>query len=167
MDQEKTGCLGFVFRLFPGLMPKENGVSAGVELPKVMVNNRFVSDAEADFFRVLRAVVGDRGHILAQVSLKQLLYFPGKSNPVRQRWQNKVAQKSVDFVICEPNTLKPKVVIELDEPSHLRPDRQTRDEEVEAILEAAGLPVLRVLTSRTYDMKELEATIGSHIAGNE
>lgn len=162
MSEEKVGCLGFLFRVFQG--PTSAKTTDTASLPKVMVDKFFITDAEADFFRVLRAVVGDRGHILAQVSLKQLLYFPGKRDPGRQRWQNKVAQKSVDFVICDPNTLKPKVVIELDEPSHARPERQTRDDEVEAILKAAGLPVVRVLTSRAYDTRELEAAIGGHIA---
>lgn len=163
MGQENVGCLGFLFRLFPGLLPDADGGDggpAGAELPKVMVDRFFITAAEADLFRALRAVVGQRGHILAQVSLKQLLYFPSKGEAGRQRWQNKVAQKSVDFVICDLNTLKPKVVIELDDPSHARPDRQTRDDEVEAVLKAAGLPVVRVLTSRTYDTKKLEAAIG-------
>lgn len=170
MGEEKVGCLGFLFRLFPGLLAGEggeggDGAAAGAELPKVMVNNRFITNAEADFFRVLRAVVGERGHILAQVSLKQLLYFPGKGDPGRQKWQNKMAQKSVDFIICDSNTLKPKVVIELDEPSHARPDRQARDDEVERILKAAGLPVVRVLTSRAYDTRELEAAVGPMLQG--
>ncbi len=77
-----------------------------------------------------------------------------------QRWRNKVGQKSVDFVVCEAGTLRPLVVIELDEPSHAKPERQTRDEDVEAILGAAKLPLLHVLTSRNYDTRELEAAIG-------
>ncbi len=89
----------------------------------------FVSNAEADCFRVLRKVVGERGHVLSQVSLRQLVWFPGnnQSNPGRQTWHNRVAAKSVDFVVCDPATLWPKLVIELDELSHGRPERQTRD----------------------------------------
>jgi hypothetical protein len=131
----------------------------------VQINKYFVSNAEGDFFRVLRQVVGDRGHVLAQVSLRQLIWFPGNnhSNPGRQTWQNKVAAKSVDFVVCDPASLWPKLVIELDEPSHARPERQNRDEEVEAILDAAGLPIVRVLTSRSYDTRELETAIGPYL----
>ena len=134
MGQENVGCLGFLFRLFPGLQAGGeggDGAPARAEVPKVMMNKYFVSNAEADFLRVLRAVVGDHGHVLVQASLKRLVYFPSNGNLGRQRWRNKVAQKSVDFVICDPNTPKPKVVIELDEPSHMRPDRQMRDEDVE------------------------------------
>ena len=37
--------------------------------------------------------------------------------------------------------------------------RQTRDEEVEAILQAAGMPGLCVLTGRTYDSRGLAGMI--------
>src|SRR5258708_4799703 len=135
--------------------------SKGTALPKVQINKYFISDAEADFFRVLKRVVGDKGHILAQVSLRQLLWMPGsnQTNPGRTTWGNKIAARSVDFLICDPATLRPRLVIELDEPSHAKPERQTRDEEVESILRAAGLPCLRVLTSRTYDTRELAETV--------
>lgn len=161
MPNRPSGCLGFLFRLF--------GLGGGAPqpttaMPRVQVNKYFVSDGEAGFFRVLRKVVGERGHVLAQVSLRQLVWFPGnsQSNPGRQTWQNKVAAKSVDFVVCDPASLRPKVVIELDEPSHARPERQTRDEQVESVLEATGLPVVRVLTSRNYDTRELEAALGPY-----
>jgi very-short-patch-repair endonuclease len=113
----------------------------------------------------LKRVVGERGHVLAQVSLRQLLWMPGnnQSNPGRSRWQNKVAGKTLDFVVCDPATLRPRLVIELDEPSHARPERQTRDEEVETILRAAGMPCIRVLTGRTYDTRELADTILPHL----
>ena len=39
--------------------------------------------------------------------------------------------------------------------AHARPDRQ-----VDAVLLAAGVPMLRVLTYRTYDTREQEATVG-------
>jgi hypothetical protein len=162
MDNGPAGCLGFVFRLLGFGSARPAPVST---LPKVQVNKFFVSNAEGDFFRVLKRVVGERAHVLAQVSLRQLVWFPGnnQSNPGRATWQNKVAAKSVDFVLCDPSTLRPKVVIELDEPTHARPARQTRDDEVEAILQAAGLPVVRVLTSRGYETRELEAALQPYL----
>ena len=130
-----------------------------------MVSTRFVTPAEADFFRVLRAVVGDRCHILAQVSLGRLLFFPGSNatNPGRARWWNKVCQRSIDFLLCDPATLKPLLAIELDEPSHEAPARQARDAEVNALLRAAGLAVLRIPTGRTYNTRDLAALLLPHI----
>jgi hypothetical protein len=56
------------------------------------MHKRSVTEAEANFFRVLKAVVGHRGHVLAQVSLRQLLWFPPnqKDRAALQRWRNKV-----------------------------------------------------------------------------
>lgn len=157
MAEQPQGCIGFLVRLFGGAGGSPAGDSRS--LPEIQISRKFPTDAEADFFRVLRSVIGERGHILVQVSLRQLLYFPGnRSTPGRNAWQNKVAQRSVDFLICHPATLKPIVAVELDEPSHATPKRQTKDEELEAVLQRAGLPLERVLTSRTYDTRELAAT---------
>lgn len=162
MAKEPAGCLAFLFGIFPKQVRK---APAAATLPKVMVNKFFVTDAEADFFRVLVRVVGSRGHILAQVPLGKLLWFPGnnQSNPGSGTWRNKTAQKTVDFAVCHPATLKPLVAIELDEPSHACPERQTRDEQVETILEVAGLPLLHVLTSRSYNTKELAEVLAAHL----
>jgi hypothetical protein len=67
-------------------------------------------------------------------------------------------------VVCDPSTLRPLVAIDLHEESHVKPERQTRDEEVEALLRAAGLPVYGVLTTRTYDTRELEAMVKPHLS---
>ncbi|MDB5326044.1 MAG: topoisomerase type zn finger domain protein [Phycisphaerales bacterium] len=154
---EPKGCLfGFLANLFGS-----GRASPRAGVPKVMVNKKFVSAAEGDFFRVLRAVVGTRGHVLAQVSLRQLLWFPNQQG--LQGWRNKVAQKSIDFVVCDVATLRPLVAIELMESSHTRPQRQTRDDEVHAILTAAGLEWFCVNTSRNYDTRELEAALAPHL----
>lgn len=156
LSRVSRGCLGFLFR-----RPAVVTIATNTGPPQVRVNKYFVSDAEADFFRVLTRVVAGRAHVLAQVSLRQLLWLPGsnQTNPGRSTWQNKIAAKSVDFLLCDGATLRPLLVIELDEPTHARPHRQGRDAEVEQLLQAAGLPFVRVLTSRTYDTRELSAAI--------
>lgn len=62
-------------------------------------------------------------------------------------------------MLTDPVRLRPLVAIELDEPSHARPSRQTRDDNVERICAAAGLPLVRVLTSRSYNTAELAAAL--------
>lgn len=162
MGSQPVGCLGFIFQLFT--RPSVESPT-GTQLPTVLISNRFITAAEADFFRVLQRVVGPRGHVLAQVSLKQLLYLPGnnQSNPGRASWQNKIDKRSIDFLVCHSSTLKPLIAIELDEPTHASAKRENRDAEVEAMLTAAGLPWTRVLTSRTYNTRELEAEISPYL----
>jgi hypothetical protein len=131
-----------------------------------MVNKFFITQAERAFFLVLQTVVAGRAHIFCQVSLRQLLFMPGsnQSNPGRQSWQNRVAAKSIDFLLCDARTFQPLLAIELDDSSHAQPRRQTRDEQVDTLLEAAQLPLIRVLASRQYDVQELRTTILPHLA---
>lgn len=53
----------------------------------------------------------------------------------------KIKSKHVDFTICDQN-MKVLAVVELDDSSHDRPDRQERDEFVDSILEANGIKVI-------------------------
>lgn len=48
----------------------------------------------------------------------------------------------VDFALFDRNTLKPLLIIELNDASHNRADRKERDEKVKCIAERAGLGVL-------------------------
>jgi hypothetical protein len=63
----------------------------------------------------------------------------------------------VDFLLCNPKTLKPVFAIELDDSSHARADRQERDALVEEVFAAAHLPLLRIPASQSYNTSELIA----------
>jgi hypothetical protein len=72
MPREPAGCLfGFLANLFGIVPPPVQNLPA-----TVMVNKFFITEAEQSFFKVLQLVVEDRAHILAQISLRQLFYFP-------------------------------------------------------------------------------------------
>ena len=131
----------------------------------MMINKKFITASEKNSYKVLRHVLGDRGYVLMQVSLAQLIYLPGtnKTNEGRATWWNKLSRRSVDFLICDPDTLQPLVAIELDEPSHTTPKRQQRDDEVEKAMTVAGLPLLRVLASRSYSTREIANSLKAYV----
>ncbi len=163
MPEQRKGCLPACLRFLASFGSQEPEPS----LPKMMVNKKFITASEKNFYLVLRHVLGERGHVLAQVSLAQLIYLPGtnNTNPGRATWWNKLSRRSVDFLICDPDTLRPLVAIELDEPSHAKPKRQQRDMEVEQAFRAAGLPLLRVLAGRSYNTREIADCIAPYIDG--
>ncbi len=164
MSKEPHGCLPRIIALLFGRR-QQSLPGPGNQLPRVQVNKYFFSDAEINLYRVLQKVTAGRAIILVQVSLRQLLWLPGKnqSNPGRAIWQNKINSRSLDYVICHPTTLRPLVAIEMDDATHANPKRQTRDEEIELLLEAAGLPLVHVLASRNYDTRELHASLAPHL----
>jgi very-short-patch-repair endonuclease len=65
----------------------------------------------------------------------------------------------VDFVLCEPRTTRPVLVVELDDRRHRQPGRARLDAWKDTALSAAGVPVLRVEARGAYDAGELARQI--------
>jgi hypothetical protein len=108
---------------------------------------------EKRFYNVLRGVV-DGNKIMAKVRLADLVEADER-HLLRESNFDFIKSKHIDFVICDP-ALSPIIAVELDDPSHLRPDRAARDHYVNRILEIASLPILRVPTRRSYDGADIK-----------
>jgi very-short-patch-repair endonuclease len=78
-----------------------------------------------------------------QVRLKDMLNVETRDRSQFRASLNRVAAKSVDFAIIDERG-RVALVIELDDKSHDRRDRQQRDFEVNAVLGHSGIPLLRV-----------------------
>jgi Protein of unknown function (DUF2726) len=74
---------------------------------------------------------------------------------LRRLGLNAVMAKSVDFVVCDVLTLDPVAAIEVDDRSHLLPERRNRDAFVNAVFAEIGLPLVRVTARRTYSVAQL------------
>lgn len=72
---------------------------------------------------------------------------------------NRITSKQADFVLCDAVTTEPLMVIELDDNSHSRSDRQSRDEFIDAACASAGLPILHIKAAGAYDAKLLAQKI--------
>ncbi len=74
-------------------------------------------------------------------------------------WQKgygpKISAKHIDFVLFDKNTTKIRLCIELDDPSHDKPERKRRDVFVNKALESAGVPLLRILTADMHNEKDI------------
>lgn len=85
----------------------------------------------------------------------------GLSKGERQRAFNRISQKHLDFVLCYPDDLSIFCAVELDDRSHERARRGSRDAFLEGALAAAGLPLLRVPNRRSYGVAELRALLAA------
>lgn len=119
---------------------------------------RLLTDAELAFYRVLHSATAGDWPLFAMVRLADLIQVKPQSGG-GQTWQNKIQAKHLDFVLCDPETLEAKLAIELDDASHEKPERRTRDHFVDAALGAAGLPILRVQCAAQYDRGALRKSI--------
>jgi len=159
---ENPGCLGFLLAMF-GLAPRkvQDSVSNETDTFPYRLRDDFLSPAEASFYGVLRSTLGSRMTVCPKVGLSDV-FFVARPNENRSAF-NRIAQKHVDFLLCDPATMKPLLGIELDDSSHTRADRQTRDEFVEKVFQAADLPLLRIPVQRAYNPQELSTQIDSRL----
>lgn len=118
------------------------------------------SPAELKFLRALEKAVDKSIRIYAKVRIADVVNV--KSGLDRRRfWRafNGIACKHLDYVLCDAQTGRIMAVIELDDRSHQRPDRRRRDAFVDAVMQAAGIPILHVAVSARYNIGNLKADI--------
>ena len=158
-DPQPQGCLTAILKLF-GI--RLGGTRAAKELP-YRLRDDFLSAAELSFFRVLTLVVKDRVVILAKVNLADI-FFVARPNE-NQTYRNKIDRKHVDFLACDPTTMKPLFGVELDDKSHSRSDRVERDIFVDQVFQVAGLPLIRIPAKAGYDPNQLAEQLAAYLGG--
>ena len=78
--------------------------------------------------------------VLAQVQLSRVIEVrKGESS---YQWRNRISQKSLDFVVCLPDSTV-VAAIELDDSSHQKTHRRNADQTKDKALVDAGVKVLR------------------------
>ncbi len=120
--------------------------------------NALMSQAEKNFFKVLLQTVGDGFLITFKVRLADIISVRPGTNE-KQLYQNKINSKHVDFLICDKNDLSAKFAVELDDSSHNAPSRVTRDDFVNEVFNAAGIPLFRFTVKREYSTEDVRQKI--------
>lgn len=128
------------------------------------VNNAFykkrcLTQTEFIFYKHLRKLIKDEYKIDPQVVLSSIMGMKHYSN-----W-NRINQKTVDFVIRDEN-FNTHIAIELDDPTHNREERQKRDYFVNDVFRDAGIPLIRIKTSNSYEY-EIKTRIPKYLLKTE
>jgi hypothetical protein len=116
-----------------------------------------MTPAEQAFFAVLAPIVRPSCMVSSKVRLADL--FEVRHARGQQAAFNKISSKHIDFVLTEPGTSRILCGIELDDSSHNRPDRIERDDFVNELFAANGMPLLRVPVAWTYYPQALRAEL--------
>lgn len=107
-----------------------------------------MSPSEQEVYRVLVSTYGAECYIFAQVRVIDVIepnaekYRPKSSEYLSLFRQ--ISQWHFDYVICSKDDFSVLYVMELDDPSHERPDRQRRDSILEAVCADAGVELKRM-----------------------
>lgn len=119
-----------------------------------------LSDGEMAFYRALLAAVSPQYVIAPKVRVADVLKVTG--SPQRKGYLaafNKIAMKHFDFVLCDPKTLSFVSVIELDDKSHQRGKRVSRDRFLEEAASDAKLTLHRFPAKAKYVVEDIRANL--------
>jgi hypothetical protein len=119
-----------------------------------------MTKAELSFYRELESRVKNDYYIVPQVLLSRLVEVE-KQEVLWKTYNNKINKKSVDFVLFSKPYFNPVLVIELDDRSHNRYDRKTRDDFVDEVLKSVNIPIVHVKNSYKYDIENFLSIIKS------
>jgi hypothetical protein len=123
----------------------------------------FLSPTELAFFQTLIQIINGKYFISTQVQLARIINVQKGTND-EKIYFNKIIQKSVDFVLLDKNTMEVKLVIELDDYTHKRYDRNQRDNFVDNALKSANIPIVHIPVSDNYKPEELNTLISQAIS---
>jgi hypothetical protein len=164
---ENPGCLS---KIFPFLKPSPKITSYTIEpsneytesetLP-YRVRDDFLSPAEFSFYKVLSSILNPRFVIQSKVRLADI-FFVARPNQ-NLAYLSRIAQRHIDFLVCDSTTMQPILGIELDDASHKNSDRQERDEFLGNVFEAARLSLCRVPAQRAYNTRDIEDQLAPYL----
>lgn len=149
-NSAEPGCFGAILSKLASLLGRQ---SKTPEALPYKLTDKFLTPAELSYYKVLTSVLSPKAVVNAKVNLADILFVSRPNENISFR--NRIAQKHVDFLLCDATSMKPALVIELDDASHKRADRRKRDKFVDKALHAAGMPILHVTQQRQYSREEV------------
>ena len=104
---------------------------------------KLLTRREYAFFKALQPIaIKYNLMICPKIRLADLVSVP-KGIKDYTKWFNYIKSKHVDFTICNID-LNVKLVIELDDQTHERPDRQKRDDFVDRVFKQVNIKILHI-----------------------
>lgn len=116
------------------------------------LRENFLTTPELALFRTLQGMVRRHYIVCPKVALNDIFYIVRPNENVH--FFNKIFRKHVDFLLCEPETLKPAIGVELVKPVSRNETRET-DQFMEDLFLSAGLPLVHVPSSERYAENDL------------
>lgn len=148
--------MGFVMskkRAFEELASKD------FSLDDYKLKERIMSDSEMGFYINLKKSLEDKFIVLSKVRIEDFIKVAESGMPFgeKESLRNRIKSRHVDFLICDRETTKPLLAIELDGSSHKNSKRVERDKFVNELCESVNLPIEHVHVGD--DFKEKSAAL--------
>lgn len=116
------------------------------------LKSSLITKAEQQYLTVIKEKLPSECILHTQANLASFIMRTDNS-----RFQNEL-YRNVDFLVTDLN-YKPLFVIEINDKTHLTPERRERDDKVTRICEEAGIPIIKLWTSYGINPDYIEKRI--------
>lgn len=128
-----------------------------------LVRKTFLTPNELDFYHLLKKAVEPRWTVIPQVAMGALMDTAlTQKHPAYYTARARFSGKICDFVLCDPKTMVPQLVIELDDVMHNFKKDRIRD----TMAARAGYRTLRFWSRNKPGLQELRQEIWRLMALN-
>ncbi|GKS56749.1 hypothetical protein YTPLAS18_02760 [Nitrospira sp.] len=126
-----------------------------------------LSDTEVSLYNLLRLAVGERYLVFPHLPVWAMLAMQSTEPSTRSRLLKKLAFQRVDFALVHPGCRTARLVVVTDSP-HVRSEAQRRREQLTvAVLNAAGIELVRLDPTQPHSLESLAALFGIEPDGEE
>lgn len=131
------------------------------------VKDNILTSTELSFYHTLKLYISDNAVICPKVGLKDIFFISKETdNSTYMKYFSKISQKHVDFLICEPGSMKPICGIELDDSSHTSKKSYERDNFIKKLYTDSKLELIRFSSKSGYSVSDLEVAL-NHLFNKE
>jgi hypothetical protein len=113
-----------------------------------------LTDNDLLLYNLIRLAVEDYYLVFARVPLWSVVSVEAEGK-VRSQILRQIALKQLDFVLVHPGTKAAEQVVLLEEESPLQPDEVARRQEIQTVLEAAGITLTTLKSHTSYSVPQL------------
>jgi len=127
------------------------------EEQKYQKKSTLATQKEMEFYVLLSSAIHNNYQIHLQVSLNSIV-----DKKLQNTFRNELF-RTIDFCIADKNTSEPLLLIELNDMSHLRPDRKLRDQKVQEICSIAKIPLITFWTNQVHTVETIKQELHKYI----
>ena len=124
-------------------------------MPNYFVKDRLMTNVELQYYRIISSYLGDRYLVLPQVNLASVI------DKEDQGFRTELF-RNVDFGVFDYN-YRPLLLIEINDNTHFRRDRQERDKKVSAICRRAKMPLVTFWVKDGIDPERIVKTLNRYL----
>jgi hypothetical protein len=118
-----------------------------------------LTDADLILYNLIRLAVEDHYFVFARVPLWSVVSVEADGK-ARSQLLRQIALKQLDFVLVHPGTKAAEQVVLLEEGYPSQPHEVTRRQEIQSVLQAAGITLTTLKPHTSYTVPQLAQLLG-------